>query len=101
MRIVVAVLNILSSLASLATVWFGWMITLVGRLSPQHTDYTALAFGGALIATFLIIPPVCVVTSTKLARQNRRSAILVSLVPVGLIVLAIVAALVGHLPPVR
>jgi hypothetical protein len=101
MQIAVIVLNILSSLASLATVWFGWMITLVGQLSPTHTDYTAIAFGGVLIAAFLIIPPVCVVASTKLARQDRRSSILVSLAPVMLIGLAIIVALVGHLPPVR
>jgi hypothetical protein len=101
MRIAVAVLNVLSSVASLATVWFGWMITLVGQLSPTHTDYTAIAFGGTLMAAFLIIPPVCVVASIKLARKDRRSAIFVSLVPVVLIGLAIVAAFVGHLPPVR
>ncbi len=101
MRTAVTVLNILSSLASLATVGFGWAITVVARLNPLHSDYPAIAFGGALIAAFLIIPPICVVASTKLARQDRRSSIFVSLVPVVLIVLAILAALVGHFPPVR
>jgi hypothetical protein len=76
-------------------------LTLVGRLSPTHTDYTAIAFGGPLIAAFLIVPPIFVVASTKLARRNRRSAIFVSLVPVALVALAIVVALVAHLPPVR
>jgi hypothetical protein len=100
MRTAVTVLNILSSLASLATVWFGWAMTMVGRLG-EHSDYTAIAFGLALIAAFLIIPPICVVASTKLARRDQRSSIFVSLVPVGLIALTIIVALVGHLPPVR
>ncbi len=95
MRTAVIVLNVLSSLASLATVWFGWMVIVVGQLSPLHIDNTAITFGGTLIAAFLIIPPVRVVASTKLARQDRRSSIFVSLVPVALIALAIMAALVG------
>ena len=70
MRTAVTVFNILSSVVSLVTVAFGWALTLVGQLSPTHTDYTAIAFGIALIAAFLIIPQVCVVASTKVGASR-------------------------------
>jgi hypothetical protein len=39
----------------------------------------------------LIVTPVCVVASIKLARQGRRSSIFVALIPAALVVLAILA----------
>lgn len=84
MRIAVTVLNVLSSLASLLMVWFGSSLSmLVGR------DY--FVFDMVVVATFLIIPSVCVVASTRLVRHRRGLSIFVSLVPVVLVPLVLSA----------
>jgi hypothetical protein len=91
MRTVVTILNILSSLGSLAMVAWGWIIISMGHFDPLHTDYVAVALGYAYIVPFLIVTPVCVVASIKLARQGRRSSIFVALIPAALVVLAMLA----------
>lgn len=96
MRAAVNVLNILSSVASLAMVGYGSLIVMLAHFDPLHTDYVGVALGFAFIVPFLIIPPICVVASIRLARQDRRSSILVALIPVALTALAI---LVWHEVP--
>jgi hypothetical protein len=55
---------------------------MVARIPvPEQQDYRVIAYGLVLIATFLIIPVICVTASTRLARQNRRSSVLVALAP--------------------
>jgi hypothetical protein len=95
-RAAVNVLNILSSVASLAMVGYGSLIVMLAHFDPLHTDYVGVALGFAFIVPFLIIPPICVVASIRLARQDRRSSILVALIPVALTALAI---LVWHEVP--
>ena len=86
MRIVVTILNIISSLASLAMVWFGWVMAgFAAEFNPQHRDYYGIAYSVVVMAAFLIIPALCVAASSKLARQGRRLSVLVSLAPVALI----------------
>jgi hypothetical protein len=85
-RTVVTVLNIISSLASLAMVWFGWVMAgFAAEFDPLHRDYYGIAYSVAVMAAFLIIPALCAVASTKLVWQNRRSSVLVSLAPLALI----------------
>jgi hypothetical protein len=93
MQTAVIVLNTVSCLASLATVWIGSRIILVGLLGLQWHDYSGIELGVALVATFLIAPPICVVVSTKLANRSRPSSILVALMPMALIVLSILVLL--------
>jgi len=86
MQTVVAVLNVISTLASLAMVWFGWVMAgFAAEFNPQHRDYYGIVYSVVVMAAFLIIPAICVVTSTKLVRQDRGSSILLSLVPLALI----------------
>ena len=80
MRAAVNVLNILSSVASLAMVGYGSLIVMLAHFDPLHTDYVGVALGFAFIVPFLIIPPICVVASIRLARRDRRSSILVALI---------------------
>jgi predicted outer membrane lipoprotein len=93
MRIAVTVLNIFSSLVSLAVVWFGFRFAYFGLLGLDHGDYSAIILGVVLIAAFLIIPAICVTTSTKLARRGRSPSIFVSLIPLLLIVVAMLAGI--------
>jgi hypothetical protein len=95
MRIAVIVLNILSSLASLGMLCVGAYLVSVGFLSLQYRDYTPLTLGLMLVAGFLSVPAVSVTSSTKLARQGSRWSILVSLAPVALFVLTLVALAVA------
>jgi hypothetical protein len=95
-RAAVNVLNILSSVASLAMVGYGSLIVMLAHFDPLHTDYVGVALGFAFIVPFLIIPPICVVASIRLARRDRRSSIFVALIPVALTALAI---LVWHEVP--
>jgi hypothetical protein len=95
MRTVVAVLNILSSLASLGMLCVGAYLVSVGLLSLKYHDYTPITLGLVLVAGFLSAPAVSVMSSTKLARQGSRWSILVSLAPVVLVVLTLVAAAVA------
>lgn len=96
MRAAVNVLNILSSVASLAMVGYGSLIVMLAHFDPLHTDYVGVALGFAFIVPFLIIPPICVVASIRLARRDRRSSIFVALIPFALTALAI---LVWHEVP--
>jgi hypothetical protein len=78
----VIALNVISSLTCLAMAGLGWIVTMVARIPvPEQQDYRVIAYGLVLIATFLIIPVICVTASTRLARQNRRSSVLVALAP--------------------
>jgi hypothetical protein len=67
-------------------VWFGSsrLISISGG-----RDYFDIVFDMVVVATFLIIPSVCVVASTRLARQRRGLSIFMSLVPVVLVPLAL------------
>ena len=86
MRTVVTVLNVISTLASLGMVWFGWVMAgFAVEFNPLHRDYYGLAYSIMVMAAFLIIPALCIVTSRKLVRQDRRSSVLLSLVPLALI----------------
>jgi hypothetical protein len=97
-RIAVTVLNVISSLASLAMVWFGWVMAgFAAEFDPLHRDYYGIAYGVTLMGAFLIIPALCVATSTKHVRQDRRSSVLVSLAPVALIPPAILMYTAGGL----
>jgi hypothetical protein len=60
-RIVVTALNVLSSLGSLGMLWLGSRSVSVGLLGIAYNDYTAVTVGLVLVATFLIVPPVCMV----------------------------------------
>jgi len=91
-RPAVIAMNILSSLSSF------FMIFLVGFM----THVTANLFVGSaivsvrglvLMLTFAIITPICMVRSSRLARQHRRSAIYVAYIPV---VLAPIATAVSE-----
>jgi hypothetical protein len=91
-RTSVIVLNVISSLASLALAGLGWIVTLIARIPvPEQQDYRVIAYGVALIATFSMAPVICVTASTRLARRDRRSSILVALAPA-----VLVAAAVGY-----
>ena len=87
MRIVVIVLNVISTLASLAMVWFGWVMAgFALEFDRRHPDYYILAYSIVVMAAFTVIPVLCAVRSSRLARQGRRSSILLSLLPLALIV---------------
>jgi hypothetical protein len=87
MRNVVTVLNVLSSLASLWMLWLGSRVVSDALLYIKFND-AFVTVGRVLVTAFLIVPPVCVVESTKLARQNSGWSIVVSLVPVALAIIA-------------
>jgi hypothetical protein len=88
----VIVLNVISSLASLTLIGLGWIVTMIARIpAPEQQDSRVIVYGVALIATFLMAPVVCVTTSLRLARRDRRSSILVAFVPA-----VLVAAAVGY-----
>jgi hypothetical protein len=90
-RTLVIVLNVISSLSSLAMTGLGWLVTMIARIPvPEQQDYRVIAYGVALIVTFLMAPVICVTASTKLARQDRRSSVLVSLAPAVLVAAAVV-----------
>ena len=52
------------------------------------TSYLAVIRGLAISVPFVILTPICMVASTRLARQGRRSAIYVAFIPVALAALA-------------
>jgi hypothetical protein len=82
MQTVVTILNVIASLASLAMVWFGWVMAgFAAEFNPQHRDYYGIAYSVVVMATFLIVPVLCVMASRKLVRQHRRGSVLVALVP--------------------
>jgi uncharacterized membrane protein YcjF (UPF0283 family) len=86
MQTVVTILNVIASLASLAMLWFGWVMAgFAAEFNPQHRDYYGIAYSVVVMATFLIVPVLCVMASRKLVRQHRRGSVLVALVPVALI----------------
>jgi hypothetical protein len=82
MRTSVIVLNVISLLTSLAMAGLGWIVTMIARIPvPEQQDYRVIGYGVALIAAFLMAPVICVTASTRLARQERRSSVLVALAP--------------------
>ena len=98
MRTAVTVFNIMSALASLAMVWFGWVMAgFAADFDPLHRDDYGIAYGVALMGVFLIVPALCTMASTKLVRQHRRSSLFVSLAPVALIPPAILMYTAGGL----
>ena len=88
MRNVVWVLNIASSLASLAMVLLGFWIGYVGLLGIELRDYSAIILGVFLVMVFGVIPLVCVPASTWLAQRGRGLSVCVSLMPLLLIAVA-------------
>jgi hydrogenase-4 membrane subunit HyfE len=99
----VTVLNVISSVASLAMAGLGLIVTMIGRIPvPEQQDHRVIAYGGALIVTFLVLPIICVMTSTKLARQDDRSSLFVSLAPAVLATTAVAYFMwAGTYVPVR
>jgi hypothetical protein len=96
-RTSVIVLDVISSLASLAMAGLGWIVTVIARIPvPELQDYRVIVYGVALIAMFMMAPVICVTASRRLARQDRRSSVLVALAPTVLI-----AAAVGYFAWVR
>jgi predicted outer membrane lipoprotein len=93
MRTAVTVLNISSSLASLIVVWLGLRVAYFGLLGLANADYSAIILGTALVAAFLIIPAMCVTGSTKLARRGSGASVLVSLTPLLLVTVAVLAGI--------
>ena len=92
MRTSVIVLNVISLLTSLAMAGLGWIVTMIARIPvPEQQDHRVIGYCVALIATFLMAPVICVTASTRLARQERRSSVLVALAPA-----VLVAAAVGY-----
>jgi uncharacterized protein involved in response to NO len=84
------VLNVLSSLASLAMAAYGLLILMLASgLDPLRTDDTGVALGSGLLAAFLVIPAFCVVASVRLARRDRRLSILLALLPFALVALGV------------
>ena len=70
----------------------GWIVTMIARIPvPGQQDYRVIAYGLALIATFLMVPVICVTASIRLACQGRSSSVLVALAPA-----VLVAAAVGY-----
>src|SRR5450432_2913156 len=85
MRIVVAILNIISSLASLLTIILGFILSRISdRFMAGTTNHFGIAYGVVAMLTFVIIPMICVMASASLARQDRPSSIFVSLIPAAL-----------------
>jgi antibiotic biosynthesis monooxygenase (ABM) superfamily enzyme len=88
MRNVVLVLNIASSLASLAMVLLGFCIGYVGLLGLEHGDYRAIILGVVLVMAFMVMPLICVIASTWLDRREHGLSVCVSLMPLLLIAVA-------------
>lgn len=89
-RPVVIAMNILSSLTSFVTILEGLFEYAFSHLFGM-TSYLAVIRGLAISVPFVILTPICMVASTRLARQGRRSAIYVAFIPVALAALAHVA----------
>jgi hypothetical protein len=88
----VIAMNILASLIGFFMIFFvGFMAHVAANLfvGPQIVSVRGLA----LMLTFAIVTPVCMVVSTRLARQHGRSAIYVAYIP---IVLATIATAVSE-----
>jgi hydrogenase-4 membrane subunit HyfE len=89
-RTAAIVFNVISSLASLAMAGLGWIVTMIARIpAPEQQDQRVLAYGVALIVSFLVLPVVCVAMSGNSARQNPASAVFWSLVPAVLVAAAV------------
>lgn len=86
-RPVVIAMSILSSLTSFVMVLSGWWLYAISQIFGA-TNYLLYLKGLALIATFAIVTPICMVRSIRLARQGWRSAIYVAFIPVALAALA-------------
>jgi ABC-type tungstate transport system substrate-binding protein len=98
MRILVAILNIISSLASLLTVILGFILSRISdRFMAGTTNHFGIAYGVVAMLTFVIIPMICVMASASLARQDRPSSIFVSLIPAALSPLVILLYYDGYL----
>jgi hypothetical protein len=82
-RPAVIAMNILSSLISFFMIFFVGFMTHVSANLFVGSAIVSLR-GLALMVTFLIVTPICMVGSTRLARQQGRSAIYVAYIPVAL-----------------
>ena len=89
-RPVVIAMNILSSLTSLVTILWGLFIYLISHIGGI-TNYLGVVLGLALSVPLVILTPICMVASTRLASQGRRYAIYVAFIPVALAALVNVA----------
>jgi hypothetical protein len=85
-RPAVIAMNILSSLTSFLTIILGFFIHVAANLFVGSAIVSVR--GLVLVLTFVIVTPICMITSTKLARQHRRSAIYLAYIPVALAPLA-------------
>ncbi len=93
MRVVVTVLNVISSIINFPTAFIAARALWFGLRGIAYYGYGVVIWGLALTMVFLILPAVCVVASTKLARKGSRWAILVALVPVALVAATVVTLL--------
>ena len=89
-RPVVIAMNILSSLTSFVTILGGLSLYATSQLFGA-INYINVLKGWALSIPFLIVTPICMVISIRLARQGRRSAVYVAFIPVALSALMIEA----------
>ena len=82
-RPIVIAMNILSSITTFATIHWGFTELMFSHLFGA-TNYLRFLKGLAVSAPFMIVTPICMGASTRLARQGRQSAIYVAFIPVAL-----------------
>jgi hypothetical protein len=82
-RPLVIAMNILSSLTSFVTILSGLLAYAISHIFGM-TNYLLTLKGLALSIPLIIVTPICMVGSIRLARQGRRSAIYVAFIPVAL-----------------
>jgi hypothetical protein len=85
----VVVLAVLSTLASLAMTGYGVLVLMFSHFDPLHTDRVGTNFGLAIMATFMVIPTFLIVASLRLAYFDRRSSLVVALLPFALVGLGV------------
>jgi hypothetical protein len=91
MRSVATVTNVISALASVVMILLGACIAYWGLLGLEYGDYSGIVLGVTLAVAYLIIPPICVGASVRLAEQKRWTSIVVALIPLMPIAIAVLA----------
>jgi hypothetical protein len=82
---VVTVLNVVSSIVNLPTAWVAVHALFIGVRGIAYYGPGIIVWGLALAMVYCVLPAVCVMGSTKLARTRSGWAITVALVPVVLV----------------
>ncbi|HEY3795033.1 MAG TPA: hypothetical protein VGM09_24680 [Bradyrhizobium sp.] len=83
------VFAVLSTLASVAMTGYGVLVLMLSHFDPMHTDRVGTNFGLAIMATFMVIPTICIIASLRLAYFDRRSSLFVGLLPFALVALGV------------